>query len=258
METVTSADGTTIAYERSGEGPPLVMVTGAMSDRRSQRSPAALLARHFTIYLYDRRGRGGSGDTPPYAPAREVEDLGAVIGAAGGSAAVFGHSSGAVLALEAAAAGLPITRLAAYEPPYIVEGTRPRPYGVGERVGELISAGHRGEAITVFMVEAVQTPAGEVAKMAASGFWPELEALAHTLPYDLALCGDYRVPVGRLQKVQVTTLMLDGGDSPDWAHASVREVAGILPDSRHVTLEGQSHGATDEVLVPVLVDFFSR
>jgi pimeloyl-ACP methyl ester carboxylesterase len=124
---VCSADGTMIAFERAGQGPALILITGGLTDRTVTRSVAAELAPRFTVYAYDRRGRGSSGDTAPYSAEREVEDLAAVIGAAGGPALVFGHSSGAVLALEAAARGLAITKLAAYEPPYLTGASGRRP-----------------------------------------------------------------------------------------------------------------------------------
>src|SRR5665213_4060066 len=146
MERTRSADGTSIAFDREGEGPALVLVVGAFCDRSTSETLARLLASQFTVVRYDRRGRGSSGDTAPYAVEREIEDLQAVVAAAGGPAFVFGHSSGAALALEAVVVGLPVTRLVAYEPPYIVEGTRARPAQLAERVTQLLGADEPGEA----------------------------------------------------------------------------------------------------------------
>lgn len=255
METVQSADGTTIAFDRSGDGPALILVLGAFCDRSVAESLAALLAPNFTVYAYDRRGRGSSTDIAPYSVDREIEDLGALITAAGGSALVFGHSSGAVLALEAAARGLPIAKLAVYEPPYIVDDSRPRPVDLEGRVRELITSGHRGEAIKLFFVEALETPAEAVTMTGPE--WPALEAIAHTLPYDLAICGDQRIPADRMAKISVPTHVLGGGESPAWARNTVHAVAAAIPNAQHILLEGQTHGAAADVLAPVLVKFFS-
>jgi len=255
METIQSADGTTIAFDRYGDGPALILVVGAFCDRSAPRPLAELLAPHFTVYAYDRRGRGSSTDTAPYSVDREIDDLGAVITAAGGSAMVFGHSSGAVLTLEAAARGMPITRLVAYEPPYIVGDSRPRPVGLAARTRELVTAGHRGEAIKLFFVEGLEVPAEAVTMTGPE--WPALEALAHTLPYDLTICGDQWIPAGRMAKISVPAHILGGGDSPAWFQETVRAVAAAVPGARHTLLEGQTHGAADDVLAPALVELFA-
>lgn len=258
METVASADGTTIAFERVGAGPALILVVGAFCDRTVTRSLAATLAPNFTVYSYDRRGRGSSGDTAPYAVDREIEDIDALISEVGGSALVFGHSSGAALALEAAARGLAITRLAAYEPPYIVDATRPRPPAdLADRLSELLSAGRRGDAAEYFLREAVNTPPDAVAAMRAAPTWPGFEKLAHTLRYDVIIMDGNDIPASRMARIRIPTLLLDGGASPDWARNSVAALAGIIPGARHLTLDGQTHGAADEVLSPVLVDFLT-
>jgi pimeloyl-ACP methyl ester carboxylesterase len=255
-QTVPSKDGTPIAFDRAGDGPPLVVVTGALADR-SEAATLAPALPGFALYTYDRRGRGDSGDRPPYAVEREIEDLDAVIGAAGGEALVFGHSSGAVLALEAAARGLPITRLAVYEPPYILGDDRPRPLGLAARVRELVDAGERDAAVRAFLREAPQVPEKAVAAMAASPSWPNKTAMAHTLPYDLEICGDQVIPAGRMAAIAVPVLALSGGASPAWARDSVRALADAVPGARHASLEGQTHGVAPEVLAPVLVEFFT-
>jgi pimeloyl-ACP methyl ester carboxylesterase len=256
MKTVESADGTTLAYDRFGDGPPLIVVVGAFSDRTAPRTLARVLGRDFAVLTYDRRGRGASGDTSPYSVEREIEDLDAMLGAASGAAFVFGHSSGAVLALEVAARGLPISKLAVYEPPYIVDETRSRPDQLAERVSDMIASGRRGEAVKLFLSEGPQVPAAVIAAMAAGPGWAQMEAVAHTLPYDLAICADQSVP-GRLASIGVPTLVLSGGASPIWARNAVDAVAALIPGAQHASLDGQTHGAADDVLAPVLVRFFS-
>lgn len=255
MQTVQSADGTTIAFDRFGDGPPLILVVGAFCDRSAPRNLAETLGHDFAVFTYDRRGRGASGDTPPHAVEREIEDLDALLHDVGGPAFVFGHSSGAVLALEAAAQGLGISKLAVYEPPYIVDDTRSRPDRLRERVSALIASGRRGEAVKLFLTEGPQVPAGAIAAMEAGPGWSALEAIAHTLPYDLAVCADQVVP-SRLASIQVPTLVLAGGASPDWARNAVDEVAAVIPGARSASLAGQTHGAADDVLAPALAHFF--
>ncbi len=215
-----------------------------------------MLAPHFTVLRYDRRGRGSSGDTVPYAVGREIEDLETVLAAVGGPAFVFGHSSGAVLALEAVIAGLPAIRLAVYEPPYIVEGTRARPARLAERVSQLLVADERSEAAELFLLEGPRVPPEVVTMMQGAPLWSRFEALAHTLPYDLAIVGDQRVPAERLATVDVPTLVLSGAESPRWAREAVDAVATAVPDSEHLVLEGEGHNAADDVLAPVLTSFF--
>jgi pimeloyl-ACP methyl ester carboxylesterase len=258
MEQTKSADGTSIAFDRSGEGPALILVSGALSDGSSGIPLAGQLAPTFTVYRYDRRGRGSSGDTQPYSAEREIEDLEAIIAEAGGSALVFGHSSGAALSLAAAARTLPITKLAVYEPPYIFESDRPLPpRDLAGRLRELVSTDQRGAAVKLFMVEGVGMPPEMAAGMASSPVWPGMEALAHTIPYDLTIMENNAVPIERLAIIGIPTLAIDGGASPDWARHSVREVASIIPGARHATLAGQTHNADVQVLARVLAEFFS-
>ena len=257
MKTVTSADGTTIAYDATGNGPPLVLVVGAFCDRHTTRSLTKVLAPDFTVYEYDRRGRGESGDTAPYSAAREVEDLAAVAGAAGGEPNVFGHSSGAILALDAAARGVPMAKVVAYEPPYIIGDTRPRPGAdIGDRLTALVADGRRGDAAKLFLTEAVGVPPEVVSMIEGSPDWAGMNALAHTLAYDIALCANSNeLPAGRLAGLDVPTLVLGGGNSPEWFHTTVRAVADTVPDAQLRFLAGQDHRAADDVLAPVLVEF---
>jgi pimeloyl-ACP methyl ester carboxylesterase len=257
METTRSADGTTIAFDRVGQGPTLVIVGGAFGDRATPRAVADALAPHFTVVCYDRRGRGASGDTPPYAIEREVEDLDAVIVATGGSAFVYGHSSGAILALEAATRSEAIVGLTAYEPPYVVGDDRARTLDLDARVTALLAAGRPDDAMETFFLEGPQAPAEVVAAMKPTPAWQEMAKLAHTLPYDLALTGDQVIPVDRLATIGIPTLVLSGADSPLWARNAVTAVAEAIPGARHASLAGQTHAVSPDALVPVLREAFS-
>jgi len=262
MQTVTSNDGTTIAFDRSGAGPAVILVGGALSERSAGIPLATRLAPHFTVYAYDRRGRGDSGDTQPYEVEREIEDIAALIQEAGGSAFVFGMSSGAALALEAANRGLAITKLALYEPPFIVDDARkPIPADYVTQLGELARSGRRGEAVEYFMANAVEVPADMVAQMRQSPMWPAMEALAHTLAYDGAIMGANMsgkpFSPGQWADVTIPTLIMDGGGSPAWMHNAAQAAADILPNARRLTLEGQTHAVDPDVLAPALQAFFT-
>ena len=254
MSSVRSADGTTIAFDSSGHGPALILVVGAFCDRSSPASLAATLGSAFTVYSYDRRGRGDSGDRLPYSVDREIEDLAAVMAAAGGPALVFGHSSGAALALEAAASGVPMTKVAAYEPPYTGgDGATAR---FAAEIAALVADGQRGAAAELFLRNTGAT-AEAVAGLRSSPYWPRMESLAHTLPYDITLCNGGVVPADRLAGVQLPVLALAGGNSSDWARTAAQEIAALTPDGRAQILDGQDHGPADEVLAPVLTQFFA-
>ncbi len=267
MRKVISKDGTAIAFDRSGQGPALILVGGASTTRVDESSLAAALAPNFTVFAYDRRGRGDSGDTAPYAVEREVEDIDALISEAGGSAFVFGHSSGAVLALDAARL-LPgkITKLALYEPPFIIDDSRsPVPKDAAQHLTELVSSGRRGEAVEYFMGQ-VGLPAEMIAQMRHSPMWPEQEAVAHTLAYDVTIIGDTQrgdpLTLRKWASVTVPTLVMDGtvflgsADRHVFMRHGAEELATILPDARLRTLEGQDHGPADDALAPVLQEFF--
>ena len=172
LKTVTSADGTVIAFEQTGDGPPVILIGGAFNDRSTVAGLAAVLAPEVTAIAYDRRGRGDSADSGSYTVQREIDDVAALISHAGGSASVFGHSSGAILALEAAQRGVAIDKLAVYEPPYVVEGTRARPgVDLADRVQALIDEGRRDEAAALFLAEGVGVPAEMVEGMRTSEMW---------------------------------------------------------------------------------------
>jgi len=260
-ESVRSTDGTIIAFERFGEGRPLVLIGGALSSRQAGVDYATALSDRFGVITYDRRGRGDSGDTQPYAVEREVEDLDALIERAGGSAFVYGHSSGAVLALRAAERGAPIEKLALYEPPFIVDDSRPPiPRDYVEHLDELLAGDRRGEALEYFMTAGVGLPDEVIAGMRNDESWKWMESLAHAIPYDGMVMGDTMSgspePLERWRLVAVPTLVMHGGDSPAWQRNGARAIAAVLPNARHRTLDGQQHRVAPETLAPVLIEFF--
>jgi pimeloyl-ACP methyl ester carboxylesterase len=224
-------------------------VVGAFNDRATGAPLAQSLERHFTVFNYDRRGRGDSGDTAPYAIEREIEDLDALIAQAGGSACVFGYSSGAILSLRAAAHGLAISRLAFYEPP----PTGARAGDLAPQLSELIAAGRRGDAVEVFQTEAVGIPAAMVAQMRNAPFRPSLEKLAHTLVYESTILRS--LPAGLITSVQVPALVLDGEQSPAVMRQAAKSLADALPNGHYRTLEGQGHDIVPAVLAPALGEF---
>jgi pimeloyl-ACP methyl ester carboxylesterase len=259
MPSVLSADGTAIAFERVGQGPPVVLVVGAFNDRSTGAPLARFLAPHFTAYTYDRRGRGESGDTLPYAVDREVEDLGALVDEAGGAAAVFGYSSGAMLALRAAARGLPITKLALYEPPYLVDDGRPRaPVDHAGHLAGLIAAGRRGDAVEYYQSRVVGLPEEVVARLRHAPFRPGLEEMAHTLVYDATILGDQSLPTGLAASVAPPTLVIAGGASFPFMRVTAQALADALPRGQALILEGQTHDLVPAVLGPPLGTFLAR
>lgn len=260
MESVNSKDGTNIAFDRYGDGPALILVGGATSARAGGAALATVLGERFTVYTYDRRGRGDSGDTLPYAVEREIEDLDAIIQAAGGSAFVLGHSSGAVLALRAAASGLTIPKLAVYEPPFIVDASRPPlPDDYAQHLDSLIAEGRREEAVTYFMTVAVGMPEEIVAQMQAAGYLAASVPMAHTIAYDGRVMGETMSSKPLADEpwnaIAMPTLVMDGSASPEWQHHGVQALMSKLPNATYRSLAGQDHGPADDVLAPVLVTF---
>jgi pimeloyl-ACP methyl ester carboxylesterase len=260
MRKVISKDGTPIAFDKAGHGPALILVAGAMTTRLDQAPLAAALAPDFTVYAYDRRGRGESGDTAPYAVEREVEDLDALITEAGGSAFVFGHSSGAALALEAAVqlGGEKVKKLAMYEVPYNDEREAKLAWGVYiQQLTELLAADRRGDAVALFM-QYSGMPAEQIEAMRHTPIWPSLEAIAPTLAYDhTALLGkDASVPIERAAHVLVPTLVMSGGASYPFMSETARALSQAIPHAQLLILEGQDHNPAPDVLVPALKEFF--
>ncbi len=265
MNTARSKDGTTIVYDRVGEGPALILVTGATATRADAVHAAESLGRYFTVFAYDRRGRGDSGDTAPYAVEREIEDIDALITEAGGSAFVFGHSSGAILALDAARviADTRLTKLAVYEPPLMVAEHHPRlPKDYVEHLNALIADGRRGEAVEYFMTAAIGIPPEAVAQMRQSPMWPKLEAVAPTIAYDGAITIDTSVgsplPLKKWASIQIPVLVMSGGKSFPFMPEAAQALTEVLPHAQYRHFPEEDHGIKDEVLVPALAGFFLK
>jgi pimeloyl-ACP methyl ester carboxylesterase len=260
MEKVKSKDGTFIAFERTGKGSPVVLVCGALCTRMNVTRYAEPLAESFTVFNYDRRGRGDSGDTRPYGVEREVEDIDAIINVASGPIFLFGGSSGGALCLETAYR-LPtkIARLALYEVPYFVDDKYPRPRADGAKIfTDLVSAGKRGEAVEFFLTEMVGLPAEFLKTARKEPWWLGQEAIARTLAYDATIMGDYVPPRERIAAINIPTLVIDGGASPQFMHAAADAIARTLPNGQRLTLEGQSHDVAANALAPVLKQFFTE
>ncbi|MEU8888767.1 alpha/beta hydrolase [Streptomyces sp. NPDC048442] len=257
MSKVISRDGTPLAYERTGEGEPLILVGGAFSTGTAEGPLAGLLAPRFSVVTYDRRGRGDSGDTAPYAVAREVEDLAALVEEVGGSACLYGMSSGGALVLRAAAAGLNVPRVAVYEPPFtVLEETRAEKAAYTERLNALLGEGHKGEAVELFL-SVVGMPTEFIAQMKQAPVWRSFEALAPTLAYDDAVMGDGTVPADRLASVAQPVLVVSGGASPAVMRDAAVRTSEAVPDGRHRTLPRQTHDVDPRALAPVLAEFLT-
>jgi pimeloyl-ACP methyl ester carboxylesterase len=265
MPRIHATDGTAIAFDRGGEGRPLILVDGATSHRAVNPLSgqlAELLGTDFAVYAYDRRGRGESGDTAPYAVEREIEDIGALIAEAGGTAVVCGVSSGAVLAVDAAASGLPIERVAVYEPPFVVDDSRPPvPADYVSRLDEHLAAGRRADALELFFTTAVGIPAEFVAQMRTDPSWAALEAIAPTLAYDGRIMGTTMsgapLPADRWAAVTTPTLVMHGGASDQWLSSAAQALADLLPEATLQVLEGQQHNVAADALAPALTRFFT-
>jgi pimeloyl-ACP methyl ester carboxylesterase len=255
MLKVVSRDGTTIAYEKAGEGPPIVLLNGSFRDHTIFDALVPELAPHCTTYVYDRRGRGESGDSPAYAVEREIEDLEAVIHEAGGQAVVFAGSSGANLALEAAMAGAPITRLALHEPYFRVEGYPKPPADFADTLRALLADGRRDEAAEYFLAELVGFTPEVIADWRRGPLWATNEANAHTLLYDTAICGDFDVPAERMAALRIPALVVNSDSTSDWLRAAAQATAAALPGGRGMELPGSWHRVQMDVLGRVLAEF---
>ena len=262
MDTVKSKDGTTIAYEKQGAGPALILVDGAMTTRSSGSKPelAGLLAQRLTVYSYDRRGRGDSGDTQPYAVEREIEDIGALIGKAGGSASLYGHSSGGCLAMEATVAlGGKVEKLAMYEAPYNDDPEAQKTYREYiKSLGEALASDRRGDAVALFMA-LVGMPAAQIEGMRHAPFWAGMEAIAPTLAYDHAgiMGKDGTIPTDRAARVHVPALVMNGGSGAPFMLETARTLSTVIPNATLRTLEGQDHNVDPKALAPVLLEFLA-
>jgi len=262
MDTVRSPDGTAIGYDEAGEGPALILVDGALTVHSTggKSELAGLLAPHFRVCGYDRRGRGGSGDTLPYAVDREIEDLEALIDQAGGSAYLYGHSSGATLAMQAAVAlGSKVSRLAMYEAPHNGDPDAQDAWREYLReLGQLLAAGEHGDAVALFM-RFIGTPGDQIEGMRKAPFWPAMEAIAPTMAYDhAAIVGDrWSPPVDLAARVSVPALVMAGDASLPFMPRTAKALSEAMPHGQLRILAGQTHNVKPDVLAPVLVDFFT-
>ena len=261
MKKVRSADGTTIAYDQMGNGPAVILVDGALGYRAFgfMAQLAHELSPHFTVISYDRRGRGESTDTQPFALEREIEDIEALINEAGGEAFLYGISSGAALALEATLKlGEKVKKLALYEPPYNDdEAARLAWKAYRKQLAEVLAEDRKGDALGLFMM-LVGMPPEHLEGARRQPMWPMWEAVAHTLPYDAAALGeDASVPTEKAASVTVPTLVMDGSASFPFMHTTAVALAKALPNGEHRTLEGQTQEVEAHVLAPVLVEFFT-
>ena len=258
MPHVISRDGTTIGFERLGAGEAIVLIDGATSSRAMGFSPrlAGILAPRFSVTAYDRRGRGASDDTAPFAVEREIEDIDALIDAAGGSAALFGISSGAALALQAAVElDHKVTAVALYEPPYN-DDDAPLWRDYRRQLGELLAADRRGDAIELFM-RFVGVPSEQIEAMRGSPMWPALEAVAPTLAYDAAVLGEDRaVPTPLAARLGSPALVMNGSEGFPFMRTTAKALAAAMPAGRYLELAGQRHNVDPEVIAPVLAEFF--
>lgn len=262
MSHVVSSDGTSIAFSRAGDGPPLILVDGALCHRAfgPMAAMAEQFAPHYTVYTYDRRGRGESGDTQPYSVQREIEDIEALIKEAGGSAYLYGVSSGGALALEAANAGIGVQKLGVYEAPFVVDDTHePRPDDYLDRMDALVAEDRRGAAVKLFM-RTVGVPAVFLALMQLMPVWRRLKGVAHTLPYEFRILGDTGkgkpLPANRWTAVTMPTLVMDGGKSQPYLRNAMRMLADVLPNAEYRTLPGQTHMVKAKAQLPALTAFF--
>jgi pimeloyl-ACP methyl ester carboxylesterase len=264
MRTVTSKDGTSIAFDQSGQGPALILVGGmfeqrAMESETSKLAVDPLLTQHFTVYHYDRRGRGDSADTLPFAVEREIEDIDALITEAGGQAFVFGISSGAALAFEAALKlGAKVKKLALYEPPYNDDpDARQAWVNFRAQLAGALAEGRRSDAVGLFMM-LLGMPAEQLDEMRQYPMWPMWEAIAPTIAYDAAAIGDEAsVPVEKAAGLRAPALVMSGSESYPFMQVSAQALAAAIPNGRYRTLEGQTHEVTPEALAPVLIKFFT-
>lgn len=265
MLKVTSVDGTEIAYERYADhgGDPLIVVGGATCDRAKTRPLAEGLGAHLPVVNYDRRGRGDSGDTRPYAVEREVEDIAALVDSLGDDVVLYGHSSGATLVLHAAAAGVPARAIVLHEPPFSADTDEDRQEarGYAETLTALLSADRRDDAVALFF-QTTGVPAEAVSEMRHEPWWADVLALAPTLAYDSAVMGDLSrggtLPVEVAARVSAPALVLSGGDSPDSMIEAARATAAALPRGRHQVLPDEGHVPSPQTLAPVLTEFIAR
>ncbi|MDB5031354.1 alpha/beta hydrolase [Mucilaginibacter sp.] len=260
MDFVTSKDGTGIAYNKAGSGPALILVDGAFCSKDFGPMPklAPLLAESFTVFTYDRRARGESGDTPPYTVQKEIDDIQALLNEAGGSAFLFGISSGAVLALKAVAAGLNITQLALYEPPFNIDGKyKEPPAGYVEKLQLMIAEGLKGDAAKYYLTQVIGVPSIIAFILRLTPNWSKMKANAGSLPYDAEIMGDGSMPAKQISAITIPAIAIAGEKSPDMLRKAAHAVAEKLQNGQHRVLKGQTHNVSEKVLAPELIRFFT-
>ena len=260
MDTAISKDGTSIAYYKNGSGPAVILVDGAFCSKDFGPMPgiAALLAENFTVISYDRRARGESGDTKPFAIEREIEDINALIEVAGGSACLFGISSGAILCVRAVAYGLNIKKLALLEPPFVGNKDNKRPADAAQQLSRMIADGEKGNAVKFYLKKVIGLPAIIVFILRLTPNWPKMKAMANSLPYDAAICGNFNVPKDLVASITIPTIVIDSKQSPDILRNAVQEVATVLTNGKRLSLKGKPHDVPPKVLVPELVNFYKN
>ncbi|MEQ9365608.1 MAG: alpha/beta hydrolase [Leptospirales bacterium] len=260
MKTIQSKDGTQLAYDVYGSGPALIFVAGAMCFRSFDPilQDVQEFAKHFTVYIYDRRGRGDSGDTPPYSREREIEDIDAMIAASGGPARVYGHSSGAVLALEAAARlGDRVLQATLYDPSYVHDEAEKETFRqLSLKVHRLLQEGKNGAAMTAFL-KGIGMPGIFVFLMRLMPAWRKIKALAPTLAYDIALTEDLP-PLELASKIRVPVQIVVGEKSPASIHSVARQLMRAIPAARLDVLAGQDHMVNAKVLLPIVLSFLNQ
>lgn len=259
MEIAISKDGTRIAYNKTGSGPTVILVDGAFcsKDFGPMAKIAPLLSQSFTVITYDRRARGESGDTKPYAIEREIEDINALINIAGGTACLFGISSGAILAIRTVAAGLNVKKLAVLEPPFVGNKGNKRPANAFQQLSQMILENRRGDAVKFYLTKVIGVPAIIPFILRLTPNWPKMKAIAGSLPYDAAVCGDFNVPLQLVAKITIPTIAIDSIKSPDILRNAVEALAKVLPNGHRVSLKGKMHDVPAKILVPALTDFYN-
>lgn len=259
MSTVISKDGTAIAYEKTGTGPAVILVDGAFCGKSfgPMIKIAPLLSEGFTVITYDRRARGDSGDTQPYSVEREIEDIDTLIRIAGGSAHLFGISSGAILCLKAADSGLNIIKLALLEPPFVGNAKGRRPANAEHQLRQMISEGKKGKACEFYLRKVIGVPAIVPFILKFTSNWPKMKHNAASLPNDAAVCGDFKLPKELLSSIKIPAIVIDSLKSPQSLRIPVEAVAEALPNGTRISLKGTVHNVPPKILVPVLEKFFN-
>ncbi len=260
MNTVISKDGTPIAYNKEGGGPAVILVDGAFCSKDFGPMPkiVPLLSQNFTVFTYDRRARGESGDTKPYAVEREIEDIEALINLCGGSAYLFGISSGAILCIKAVAYGLNIKKLAVLEPPFVGNKGNKRPADSAQQLTQMIAEGRRGDAVKFYLRKVIGVPIVFTWILQLTPNWPKMKAIANSLPYDATICGDFNVPKEQVAAVTIPTIVIDSESSPAMLRNAVQAAAEALPNGRRISLKGTVHDVPPKILVPALTDFYNN